>query len=547
MSRPAPWVKPMAELKRPLAEESPAGSDSSVEPLATGPASGGSRVGRAPGMVTRLLDRLNEQEIAYCRWQGDEHLQAETAAPQGLDILVDRQDALRVAVILAEAGFKRAVAAALLPDPGGEHHYLALEEDCGSIVQLHLRYNLAIGDERLSEYRLPWEPLVLSTRRLDQQAGMYVADPSVEFLFLLVQVAFDLRLGSFVRHRLGAPWCCPRRLREVHWRLRGDAGPVADLSRRLLGAAAADLVSEMVAGEPSFTKVREFRRCAVPVVHNYRLYRRGGARWRRSWRALCVVARNLSRGLARSRRPEGRMVPSGGVAIAFLGSDGSGKSTLLVETMAWLSGSLRTVPIYFGSGVGPSSVLRWPLLQAERLLRKRMPSVRDRPWRRSTGPTSSLRARLSRSLWAAARLVWAVALAYEKRGKLHALTRARNRGLVVVCDRYPQNQFQDFNDGPMLGRWRDHPWRLLRAVAEWEGTPYRWAEHVVPDLVLKLHVRPDVAQRRKAEMQLQELEKRAEAIRGLRFPDVTETVDIDAEEPLEQVVRRIRRCVWRKI
>src|SRR5256885_11057067 len=88
-----------------------------------------------------------------------------------------------------------------------------------------------------------------------------------------------------------------------------------------------------------------------------------------------------------------------------------------------------------------------------------MPSVRDRPWRRSTGPTSSLRARLSRSLWAAARLVWAVALAYEKRGKLHALTRARNRGLVVVCDRYPQNQFQDFNDGPMLGRWRDHPWR----------------------------------------------------------------------------------------
>src|SRR2546422_5564741 len=99
----------------------------------------------------------------------------------------------------------------------------------------------------------------------------------------------------------------------------------------------------------------------------------------------------------------------------------------------------------------------------------------------------------------------------------------------------------------MLRSWRDHPWRLLRAVAEWEGTPYRWAEHVVPDLVLKLHVRPDVAQQRKPDMQLQDLEKRAEAIRSLRFPDVTETVDIDAEEPLEQVVRRIRRCIWRKI
>jgi len=528
----------MAELKRPLTKESPTVSDSS---------SAGSRVPRVPGIVTSLLEQLYRQEIAYCRWQGNEPWQADGAVPQGLDILLDRKDALRMAAILAQAGFKRVVAAALPPDAGGEHHYLALEEDSGRIVHLHLRYQLAIGDERLSEYRVPWEPLVLSTRRLDRQAGMYVADPSVEFLFLLVRVALDLRLGSRVRHRIGTPWCCPRRLREVHRRLRGDAGPVADLSRRLLGAAAADLVSDIVAAEPSFTKVRAFRRCAAPVLNGYRLYRRGGARWRRWWRALSVAVRALSQGLARSPRADGRMVPTGGVAIAFLGSDGSGKSTLLRETTAWLSGSLRTVPIYFGSGVGPSSLLRWPLLQAERLLRKRMPSVRDRPWRRSTGPNSSLRRRLSRALWAAARLVWAVALAYEKRGKLHALTRARNRGLVVVCDRYPQNQFQDFNDGPMLGSWRDHPWRLLRAVAEWEGTPYRWAEHVVPDLVLKLHVRPDVAQRRKAEMQLQELEKREEAIRGLRFPDVTETVDIDAEEPLEQVVRRIRRCVWRKI
>ena len=523
----------MAELERPLTKAAPSVCDSNMEPLATDP-------------VTRLLDRLHRQEIAYCQWQGNEQLEVETAVPQGLDLLVDRQDALRVTAILAATGFKR-VAGALPPDPDGEHHYLALEEDSGSIVHLHLRYNLTIGDERLSEYHLPWEPLVLSTRRLDRQAGMYVADPSVEFLFLLVRVALDLRLGSRVRHRLGTPWSCPSRLREAHRRPRGDAGSVAELSRRLLGAAAADLVSEIVAGEPSLTKVREFRRCVVSTLNDYRLYRRGGATWRRWWRELSVVARALSQGFARSPGAEGRMVPNGGVAIAFLGCDGSGKSTLLVETRTWLSGSLRTVPIYFGSGVGPSSVLRWPLLQAERLVRKRMPSVRDRPWRRSTGSTPSLRRRLSRALWAGARLVWAVALAYEKRGKLHALTRARNRGLVVVCDRYPQNQFQDFNDGPMLGSWRDHPWRLIRALAEWEGTPYRWAEHVVPDLVLKLHVRPDVARQRKPDMQLQELEKRAEAIRSLRFPDGTETVDIDAEEPLEEVVRRIRRCIWRKI
>src|SRR5256885_3172130 len=267
-----------------------------------------------------------------------------------------------MAAILAQAGFKRVVAAALPPDPGGEHHYLALEEDSGRIVHLHLLYHLAIGDERLRESRLPWEPLVLSTRRLDRQAGMYVADPSVEFLFLLVQVALDLRLGSRVRHRLGTPWCCPRRLREVHRRLRGDAGPVADLSRRLLGAAAADLVSDIVAAEPSFTNVGAFRRRAAPVLNGYRLYRRGGARWRRWWRELSLAGRAPAPGPPPPPPPGRPMGPPCGVAIAFLGSDGSGESTLLRGTTAWLSRSLRTLPIYFGSGVWPGSPLPLPLL-----------------------------------------------------------------------------------------------------------------------------------------------------------------------------------------
>src|SRR5437879_11204750 len=162
----------MAELKRPLTKESPTVSDSSVEPLATDPASAGSRVARAPGIVTSLLEQLYRQEIAYCRWQGNEPWQADRAVPQGLDILLDRKDALRMAAILAQAGFKRVVAAALPPDPGGEHHYLALEEDSGRIVHLHLRYHLAIGDEGLGADRLPWDPLAPPARLLSRQAGM---------------------------------------------------------------------------------------------------------------------------------------------------------------------------------------------------------------------------------------------------------------------------------------------------------------------------------------------------------------------------------------
>src|SRR2546430_9930781 len=33
--------------------------------------------------------------------------------------------------------------------------------------------------------------------------------------------------------------------------------------------------------------------------------------------------------------------------------------------------------------------------------------------------------------------------------------RARNLGMVVVCDRFLQTQFTDFNDGPAFSHWLD--------------------------------------------------------------------------------------------
>ena len=492
----------------------------------------------------RLLDQLHRDDIRYCRWKSRAHEEAGTGRSAELDILVDRSDALRLAPVLAGTGFKRLLAAPSRADPSVEH-YVALHDESGQIVRLRLRYQLTLGDEHLEDYHLPWEPLVLSTRRLDRRAGVYEPDASFQVLLLLVHVMLKLDTGSRMRHWLGKPWCDPEALRELHcFRQRGNLETLGDLSQRLLGKAAGELISDMVAGEPSFAQVSAFRRYSAPVLAGYRRYRRGAAKWRRWCRRLLSV---LNRSPSRSSRSGGGTLPAGGVVVAFLGCDGSGKSTLAKEITAWLSGPLGVVPVYFGSGDGPSSLVRWPLLQAENFLRKRTRWARPPTSPVPAGQSSSIRAQLRRGLWTTARAVWAVTLAYEKRGKLCRLTRARNRGFVVMCDRYPQNRVMGFSDGPLLSGWRGLSWRPLRALAEWEDIPYRWAEHIVPDLVLKLHVRSEVALGRKPDMNLDDLQKRGAAIRSLQFPAGTETVDIDANEPLDQVLREVKRCIWHKI
>jgi hypothetical protein len=135
----------------------------------------------------------------------------------------------------------------------------------------------------------------------------------------------------------------------------------------------------------------------------------------------------------------------------------------------------------------------------------------------------------------AARVVWALALAAEKRRKLRTAMLARDDGAVVVCDRYPQVQFPGQNDGPLLWRWSRSRSRLLRGIASWEAHPYELAARSSPDLVLRLDVDTDTASSRRPGLGLDYLDGRIALIRSLRFNGSAVT-EIDARRPYAVVL-----------
>ena len=119
--------------------------------------------------------------------------------------------------------------------------------------------------------------------------------------------------------------------------------------------------------------------------------------------------------------------------------------------------------------------------------------------------------------------------------------------MIVICDRYPQTQFMGFNDGPRLSPWLEHRSRVLRALARWEHDAYRMAALQPPDLVVKLHVTPEVAAQRKPGMQRENLVRRTQAVRQLTFPHATHVVDLDSDQPLGDVLRQIKEAIWERV
>ena len=487
-------------------------------------------------VVERLFQRLDTEHIRYCHWKSNEHLVATMTGATDVDVLVERRGAQRLTHILTEgSSFKRFVVKAGRGYPGIED-YVGFDPATGKLSHLHIHYQLTLGEKFLKGHRLPWEEAVLDTRVRDDGFGLWITDPHLELLILIVRHVMKLRLRDSIAATLGYDYFRGGMLRELRWlaaRVRSDQ--LVARAEPLVGSAAAHLLPGMIAGRgPSIRQLRAFRRTAEPRLSSYRMYSAAGATrrmWLREWTWIWWRLKNwLFRAPTRSTRTP----PQGGLAIAFVGPDGAGKSTLTNEIAAWLAREIAVISTYGGSGKGSASrPRRW--LQHLGALTRRSPA----PGRAASTPVPE-----PSGLRLFGKLLWVLTLARERRRWATQVRRARSLGMIVLSDRVPQTQFAGLNDGPRYGHWLESPSWLRRTVARREHATFREAGIVPPDVVVRLRVPVDVAAQRKPDTPLDQLRRKVEIVDQLRFPPPTRVVDINAAQPLDQVLRDVKQALW---
>jgi len=492
-----------------------------------------------------LTRRLHEAGVVYCHWKSNEHLRPGTLGETDLDILVDREPASQVVQILAETGYKR-MAAVPARSYVGIEDYLALDRSSGRLIHLHLHYRLVLGEKFLKGYRVPWEDRILAGRQLDQETGVYVCAPELELILLVVRAALKLRRRETLRFGGPRPLDADF-IREFRWLAeRVDGDRLRSQATELLGASAASRLAAMLTTVLDRGALAALRKEIRPVTDTWRTYAPAEATRRRWVREATARSANLWSRLFRSRPIIRFTNPRGGVIIAFLGADGSGKSTVTRAVDSWLSWRLEVVRLYLGFGDGPVSPMRKPLQAVKSLYSRRLAraSTPAQPPQARPGPETtsrpSLRA-LPKVLW---RIVWSWSVVREKQSRIARAQQGRNYGLVVLCDRYPQAQIMGLGDGPLMGHWERHPWAWVRAAARWELEAYRKMEAVAPDMVIKLHVSPEVSAARKQDGSLDSLGRRVDVVKRVHFSAETQVTHVNADEAIEQVLMEVKRAIW---
>ncbi len=498
-------------------------------------------------VVANFFSKMERLNVLYCHWKSNEHLREGLLGITDLDVLVEKGNTRNLHRALFDSGFKLFNAMATHGYPAVED-YLAVDASTGRMVHLHLHYQLICGEPHLKGYRLPWEHQILLGRHYDEEEKVYVVEPHMEMLLLIVRSILKLRTRDRMLDKFGKPYFRGERLKEFIWlKERISSSGMYELTGPLLGKEAATQIESIISSDaPSLNQILRFRKSTTQTIQLFRTYYPLHARWRRTVRELYWVCGGINKRYIHAPIPLRRISASGGLLIAIMGCDGSGKSTHVKAVQQWLSWKMDVISLYFGSGDGPSSLIRWPLKLIAKLLPKS--SKKSSNLNHSDVGTEGEKSNPSNpslfKQWTKA--IWATTLCIEKHRKLRRATLARNRGMVVLCDRYPQNQIMGFNDGPLLSSWLNHPWKILRALAEWEGKPYREADTYLPDVVIRLNVSPDVAVQRKSDISYEQCNKRINAINSLQYPAATRVVDIDANQPIEHVLLEVKHAIWRE-
>lgn len=479
-----------------------------------------------------LLEALNRGAISYCYWKSSRRLHRAMSGESDLDLLVARRDQHEAARILIEHGFKCFPAV-----PGHDHpamsSHLGYDEPSGRIVHVHLHTQLVTGEQLLKSYRLPWEAVILPLCVWHPTFPVRVLDPASESVLLVVRASLEtgaLRSASPRNARLTREKFAldreelARRVPRLAFHERASTLVGEDVSREL----ARPFYGERSVGDRTIARV--LRKRLAP----YRIYNRVEAGARTTWSFALSALGLLNRRYLHRPRPSRRRCPGGGCVVAIVGVDGSGKSTTVANVCRWLGGEVDVIPMYFGTGAGRPSLL---LLPFKLLVPLATVLVKAKPRGASHGRISNEPPGL---FYSALLTVWATVVALEKRMKLVAARRGASRGLVVVADRYPQNQIARFNDGPLLPRATYAPSWLRR----FEARAYARAHAMPPDLVIKLQVSAETADRREPEMDRALIRERITALERLSFPGA-HVVCVDAEQPLSEVLRLVRHEIWK--
>jgi hypothetical protein len=143
-------------------------------------------------IIYNLFKAFHDNNINYCHWKSNEHLDASFRGETDFDILFDISQKDLIKKIFIKNGY------ALFVPPYNRSYtqiedYIALDFEQNKIIHIHTHYQMVIGTSGLKEYRYSIENSLLDNRIFLKEFECYSIAPAYEFVLLLLRLSLKIQ------------------------------------------------------------------------------------------------------------------------------------------------------------------------------------------------------------------------------------------------------------------------------------------------------------------------------------------------------------------
>ncbi len=485
---------------------------------------------KALQIATDLFQLWNDSNVVYCHWKSNEHLLEGLIGKTDLDVLVSPNCIDEARSILCKLEYK-CMKSQYGSNYSGVEDWIGYDKATGGMIHIHLHLRMATGHRGLKEYSLPWAEIVLSERILSDRHEVYICPPDYELIILYTRIGLKANLRKSIKAYIGKYHISRDEKREIEYlQKRVNCARVHEIISGQYGKDTDKLFEIIKSAYLNSCDFLRLKRIASSHMKKYRIESGIKLVFDRLKYGVLVPVRNVIKMklgiLLVTKKTLGE---DSGVSIAFMGQDGAGKSTVTNEIKNWLSWKLDVRKVYLGSG---DHYFSW---------RKKLICLLKRS---SLGPANVLRGLLS--------VQDSKALSKKVYRSIKKAEKYKNKGGIVLYDRYPQIQFFGINDGPKIRekckKYLSIPiiGQYMKHCADIEESYLKKASEIAPDLVFKLILRPEVSIQRKPQEQLENVRRKHEIIKAVEFSE-SEVTTIDAEMGYDLELIEIKSKIWQMI
>ena len=418
-------------------------------------------------LIKKVIKLSKKSNLKLCHWKSNLRLPLSMKGISDFDFFIPLAEKKKLIVILKKMKFIEFFEPNWSKYPGVSD-WVGIDFKEKIIYHIHLHTTLITGAKFLKEQNLPWLDIMIKNLIRDRKTNILIPKPEFEYLLLIIRESIkSYSIKYFIQRVFGKKHISKETLNEYNWLLKkSKKSQIYYFGDKLFGNKDWNKIKKKISFN-FFKNELLFKVLSRDIFKSLKIYRSGSILSNSLKYTIFYIwfkISNTYENVSRNRYIGKRTKKKGAPCIAILGVDGAGKTSLAYNLVRFYGEKIDVEKIYLGS-------LKFKYLKK---IKRYFFKKNNKDFNKSLKNNNNI-----------INYIFAILNAYNRLIKLKKIRILNKKGITVITDRFPQNQFKFYCDGPSIKLIKSD--LINNFFYNLEKFIINKYKNITPDLVIKIN------------------------------------------------------------